>query len=188
MVDELKESADKKPRRESIRGIIIHHTGLPKIETPSFFDSIKNWLTKKDDAYVSAHFLIGRNGRCAQLVDPDSWISFHAGKSAYWHPAHRKVMPSLNEWTVGIELIGDGNVNAFTDAQYDKLSRLCAALMQKYPAISPLCITGHENVAVPDGRKNDPGKLFNWQHFYMLLYKRYSEPSVVVSNTPIILD
>lgn len=169
-------AADQRLRKpgSSWVGIVIHHTGLgvtaPKDEAGwrSFHQNIGAWLTKKDDAYVSAHFQIGRFGEVLQLVDPDTHEAFHAGTSAFWHPGKREWLEDWNRHAIGIELLGDGNREPYTDAQYQALSRLCRALMQRYPTISPNAIVGHEQIA--PGRKSDPGRLFDWRRFFALLF------------------
>lgn len=169
-------AADSRLRREKVWvGIVIHHTGLP-VETPrdssawaKFFESMKSWLTRKDEAYLSAHFLIGRDGTIAQLVDPATHEAFHAGVSELWHPLKRQPAADWNRYAIGIELLGDGNREAYSDEQYGALARLCRDLMDKYPTIHPRAICGHEELA--PGRKSDPGLLFNWRRFFGLLFR-----------------
>ena len=178
VVTSLSAAADKKQKSPSPWvGIIVHHTDIggrdpakvDKALWKRLFEGITGWLTKADDVYVSAHFHIGREGECAQLVDPDSHVAYHAGVSSYYHPIARKWLSSWNEYAIGIELLGDGNAGVYSSEQYATLAKLCAALMKRYPNIDPRCITGHENIAPT--RKVDPGKFFDWQKFFTLLYK-----------------
>lgn len=177
LVSELSESPDKSARGagEPWVGIIIHHTDIGGRKEVSealwrqLFRGITGWLTKADANYLSAHYHIGRFGECAQLVDPDTHKAFHAGTSSYYHPIKRVWASGWNSYAIGIELLGDGNMHSYSEEQYEKLSKLCAALMKKYPTIDPRCITGHENIA--PGRKQDPGKLFNWRYFFEKLMK-----------------
>lgn len=168
---------DKRLRKKGVEwcGIVIHHTGLPS-STPkddagwkNFQRNTAHWLTKQDDAYVSAHFQIGRFGEILQLVDPDTHEAFHAGLSAFWHPGKREWLEDWNRYGIGIELLGDGNREAYSDAQYEALAKLCRALMERYPSIQPQAIVGHEQIA--PGRKTDPGRLFDWRRFFGLLFK-----------------
>lgn len=174
---EKKEASDKRPRRHKPVGIIIHHTDIgnrnPDLVTDetwrSLFKNITGWLTKKDDVYVSAHYHIGRFGETYELVDPFKFVAFHAGRSKYWHPETRAYVENLNEYYIGIELLGDGNKGMFSEAQYDACAKVCAYLLDKFPSIMPHLITGHENVS--PGRKVDPGRFFDWRKLFDRIYK-----------------
>ena len=172
-IGECHEAPDKRPRAHfEWAGICIHHTGLTKLkpETEEAWKKILrgtvDWLIEKDAAYVSAHFVIGRSGEIEQLVNPDYWVAYHAGLSEYWNQNLRKFMPNCNDWMIGIELVGDGNQDKYSEAQYNSLALLCSSLMKRYLTIQPNCITGHE--AVSPGRKVDPGLFFDWR----LLHKK----------------
>jgi N-acetyl-anhydromuramyl-L-alanine amidase AmpD len=164
-------------------GIIIHHTGvgprrlqdLNESMWRKLFKGITGWLSKSDENYVSAHFHIGRYGECVMLADPDRYIAYHAGASSFYHPLERRVIPGWNSYAIGIELLGDGNQNDFSDEQYIVLTKLCSALMVRFQTIDPRCVTGHENIA-PD-RKVDPGKCFNWRKFNFMLWRELARMS-----------
>lgn len=188
IVTELNEAEDRKPRGEIAWGlIVIHHTGLgdrkpADIDPPlwkQMFINFTGWLTKKDATYASAHFMIGRDGECVQMVDPDLDQSFHAGQSEFWHPLERKWMPWVNQFGIGIELLGDGNLQdfAYSLAQYDKCARLCAELLKRYSTIQ--FMVGHEMIS--PGRKVDPGKAFDWRHFQSMVWAYFNKDSPVVS-------
>lgn len=175
VVETYLEGHDKRRRREDEwAGIIIHHTGVGGRKEISealwakLYRNLTAYLGKKDKNYVSSHYTIGRNGEVTQIVDPDKYEAWHAGRSSYWHPLKRRVRTNWNRYAVGIEIIGDGNLHKYSEDQYRSLARLCAELMHRYPSIHPLGITGHENIA-PD-RKSDPGKYFDWHHFFNLLW------------------
>lgn len=168
-------SPDSRPRREQEWvGIVIHHTGMPEAEPKDasawakFGESMAGWMTKKDDAYLSAHFQINRDGSIVQIVDPRTHEAFHAGKSEWWHPRKRAVTEDWNRYAIGIELVGDGNRIVYSDQQYDSLAVLCKRLMSDYRTIHPSCIVGHEQIA--PGRKSDPGVAFDWQRLFRSLY------------------
>jgi len=152
-------------------GIVVHHTGLgankPQAQSPKFwkklFTAVVSWLTKKDTVYVSSHFVIGREGELAMLVDPETGIAWHAGRSRWWNPLTRKMQKSCNNYMIGIELVGDGNSLSFSDEQYKELAILSRSLMDAY-SILPIGIVGHEMVS--PGRKVDPGKFFDWKRFF----------------------
>ena len=82
--------------------------------------------------------------------------AWHAGESQW------QGRSGCNDFAVGIEMIGDEQ-QPFTAVQYREAARLCRVLMQRYPAISPERIVGHQDIA-PD-RKWDPGKQWDWSKF-----------------------
>lgn len=164
-------SPDKEVRTEDWTGVLVHHTGIgsrvPE-EVPNslwhrLHRSTAEWLTRKDETYVSAHFQIGRFGECTMLVDPRTHAAWHAGQSRWFHPDLRREVTGLNKYFIGVELLGDGNLGKFSDAQYARLIALTRALMADFPTIHPTCLTGHDRVS--PGRKADPGRWFNWHRF-----------------------
>lgn len=149
-----------------ITGAVIHYTA------GSFAGSL-DWLTRPGSK-VSAHYLIGREGRIVQMC-PLALVAWHAGcRWGRYNP---------NAWSVGYELeatAADGYT--FTDRQYDVLSRhlawlaLHTGLKLAYPdgdpasyrpqeywrhyfADKPGWVIGHS--AVNPG-KPDPGEHFDW--------------------------
>lgn len=152
-------------------GIVVHHTGIGNRPLGSSTEgylrnlqqNIAQWLSKKDSVYVSAHFQIGWFGEIWQLVDPRNKIAFHAGKSSWFHEGLRKQQSNCNNWMIGIELLGDGNMHDFSEAQYKALIELTKVLRQMWPTISINSVAGHEHVS--QGRKTDPGKYFNWNRY-----------------------
>ncbi|MFQ5519168.1 MAG: 1,6-anhydro-N-acetylmuramyl-L-alanine amidase AmpD [Mariprofundus sp.] len=104
---------------------------------------------------VSAHFVVDRRGGMTQFVPCES-RAWHAGVSEW------QGRESCNDFAIGIEMIGDEQ-RPFTSAQYRETARLCRVLMSRYPAITSEQIVGHQDIA--PGRKWDPGKQWNWQHF-----------------------
>jgi N-acetyl-anhydromuramoyl-L-alanine amidase len=98
---------------------------------------------------VSAHFLVGRDGRLWQFVSCDD-RAWHAGVSS-WHGRS-----NCNDYSIGIELEGiEGGL--FEPCQYETLISLCHRLTERYPIRQ---VAGHEHVA--PGRKTDPGPGFDW--------------------------
>jgi N-acetyl-anhydromuramyl-L-alanine amidase AmpD len=173
--DKTLDAVDKRPRKYPWGGIVIHHTGIgnrTKIEDKTLwsklYSSMRSWLSSKDSNELSAHYLIGRNGELSQLVDPDKFVAYHAGVSSYWLPELRKVINGCNDHFIGIELIGDGNKQEFSNEQYIRCGEVCRYLLQEYN-INPNMIVGHEMIA--PGRKDDPGKLFCWHDLYVEIYR-----------------
>lgn len=174
-VTEIIDGQDRRVRPGDWIGIVIHHTGLGDRReiTDSLWRTLQKniaaYLARKDDVFASAHFQIGRFGEITQIVNPDHYIAFHAGVSTFWHPVRRKFVSGMNDFAIGIELLGDGNVREYSEAQYEALGRLCAELLERFPTIQPHCITGHE--VVSPGRKSDPGKLFDWRKAFAAIYR-----------------
>lgn len=108
---------------------------------------------------VSAHFLIGRNGRLTQFVNCEQ-RAWHAGASRYCGRS------ACNDFSVGIELEGT-DTHAFTDAQYNGLAQLLGALFIAYPRLHTGNMCGHSDIA--PGRKTDPGPGFDWQRLRHVL-------------------
>lgn len=177
IVNKVRESEDKELRSKSQPwvGIIIHHTGAG-VTLPTTEEAWKklgygsaDWLSRKDKNFISAHFVIHRDGTIEQLVDPRTHKAWHAGVSSYFHPISRSIVSGWNSHAIGIEMVGDGNKIAYTDQQYASLIALCRRLMQMFPTIESRCIVGHENIAPT--RKVDPGQYFEWNRFARGIYK-----------------
>ena len=111
---------------------------------------------------VSPHLLINRDGDLQQFVTFDQ-RAWHAGASSWRH------RPRCNNFAIGIELEGAVNV-PFDLAQYDSLARVLLALFVKYPALSIDAVVGHNEIA--PGRKDDPGRFFDWKGLYLGLHRR----------------
>lgn len=117
---------------------------------------------------VSSHFYIRRDGELQQFVSVNQ-RAWHAGVSNY------RGRSNCNDDSIGIELEGVV-ADRFEASQYETLTGLCAALLQRYPVAH---IAGHEHVAA--GRKNDPGSGFDWQRLQQTLglADRYFPPGVL---------
>ncbi|WNL41685.1 1,6-anhydro-N-acetylmuramyl-L-alanine amidase AmpD [Halomonas sp. PAMB 3264] len=114
---------------------------------------------------VSAHFLIRREGACVQFVDTDR-RAWHAGRSRWFDPRLSAAREALNDFSVGVELEGDGE-HSFTRAQYERLATLTRWLMARYPLLNEQRITSHAHVAPL--RKQDPGPCFDWAYYRQCL-------------------
>jgi AmpD protein len=124
---------------------------LPAGAHPSFADTAS--------LRVSAHALIRRDGAITQYV-PFRMRAWHAGQS------HYQGRSGCNDFSIGIELEGTDTL-PYTDAQYESLAALVAALLATYPALSADRIAGHSEIA--PGRKSDPGPAFDWERWRGLL-------------------
>lgn len=95
----------------------------------------------------SAHYLIGRNeGEAWQLV-PYNLIAWHAGQSVW------RGRQGVNNFSLGVELIGSEALSNYTDWQYEELARWLVAQSQRH-YLTWAEITTHAEIA--PGRKTDP--------------------------------
>src|SRR5680860_1679135 len=85
-------SPNVEPRREGRTPdmLILHYTGMESS------DAALDWLTR-EEAKVSAHYLVDEGGRIAQIV-AEEMRAWHAGQS-YWAGE-----TDLNSCSIGIEI------------------------------------------------------------------------------------
>jgi N-acetyl-anhydromuramyl-L-alanine amidase AmpD len=140
-------------RRDPITAIIVHHSGAMSDPVP--------WLVNPDSK-VSYHYVIDRQGEIVQLV-ADSCEAWHAGHGSLFSRGN------CNKYSIGIGLVGNGNIDQYTTNQIEALAELCAYLCYIYP-IDMNHIVGHSHVD-PE-RKTDPGKYFPWDRFFDSLSRR----------------
>ncbi len=148
-----------RPPLTQIDLIVLHSISLPPgqyggNQVKQLFTNQLDWQAHPyfksiEGITVSSHFFIQRNGELWQFVSCDD-RAWHAGTSRYRGRAN------CNDDSIGIELEGlEGDT--FEPAQYESLTPLCAAIMQRHTITS---IAGHEHIA--PGRKADPGVGFDW--------------------------
>ena len=125
--------------------VIIHHTTNDTVE-----QALATLTSRMRE--VSAHYLIGRDGRIIYLVDEQK-RAWHAGDS-YWGGNR-----DLNSSSIGIELDNNGN-EPFSDIQISVLIDLLRDLTMRWN-IPPANIIGHGDAA--PGRKVDPSAYFPWR-------------------------
>jgi len=154
-----------RPKGVEVDLIVLHAISLPDGEFTSRYiedlfmgrldTSVHASFADLQGVQVSAHFVVQRDGSISQFV-ATALRAWHAGVSQW------QGRSGCNDFAIGIEMIGDER-QPFTHDQYRETARLCRQLMQHYPAISSDHIVGHEDIA--PGRKWDPGKQWDWQHF-----------------------
>ncbi|MBO9540615.1 N-acetylmuramoyl-L-alanine amidase [bacterium] len=133
---------------KDISAIVLHHTAGGTL------DSVANFF-KNSSAQVSSHYIVGKDGRIVQSVQDDK-RSWHAGTSEF------KGRNDVNDFSLGIEIVNDGNGrDPFPESQYKAVIDLVAWMCQTYN-VPVDRITGHKDVALPRGRKNDPAPNFDW--------------------------
>lgn len=125
------------------RLIVIHYTGS---NSP---DAALSWL-RAPRAKVSAHLVVSKRGEVWQLL-PFDVAAWHAGKSEY------NGEPGVNSFSIGIENVGIGD--QWPAAQVEANRAIIEALCDAYEIED---IVGHEDVAIPPGRKPDPGPNYPW--------------------------
>ena len=138
-----------KRRSSNIKYLIYHYTGMESERS-----ALKRLCDTKSK--VSCHYFIKKNGKILQIV-PDSYISWHAGKSCW------KKDKMLNKSSIGIEIHNSGhsfNYTNFNNNQMISIKKLSNVLIKKY-RIKRCNILGHSDIS-PD-RKKDPGEKFPWQ-------------------------
>ncbi len=156
---------DERPAGCAVELLVIHAISLPpeQFGGPWIDALFTNTLDPQAHPYfatiqglrVSAHACVFRDGSVVQYVafDRRAW---HAGASQ-WRGRQR-----ANDFSIGIELEGS-DTQAFTDAQYETLAGISAALIRCYPALDRQNVTGHGDIA--PGRKTDPGPCFDWARY-----------------------
>lgn len=149
-----------RPEHMPIDMVVVHSISLPPgvyggPEVEQLFTNQLDWsahpyFEQIRGAEVSAHFYIRRDGELIQFVSvlDRAW---HAGRSSW------QGRDNCNDFSIGVELEGLED-HPFDPPQYETLQKLIMALKQQWPIAT---VVGHEHVA--PGRKNDPGKAFDWK-------------------------
>ncbi|WP_223621790.1 N-acetylmuramoyl-L-alanine amidase [Lysobacter sp. ESA13C] len=127
--------------------IVLHHTQMESAER-----ALLTLQTRNSQGRVSAHYLIGADGRIYQLV-ADTMRAWHAGAGSWGE------INDLNSASIGIELDNDGS-EPFEQAQIDSLLRLLDDLTRRLN-IPRHAIVAHGDLAPT--RKTDPSVLFPWR-------------------------
>ena len=127
--------------------IVLHFTQQQSVQ-----ESLDTLRSRNSQGPVSAHYLIGDDGRIYQLV-ADAERAWHAGGGSWG------TITDLNSASIGIEIDNDG-VEPYTDAQFAALVRLLDDLTTRL-RIPKSQVIGHADLAPT--RKVDPGAHFPWQ-------------------------
>ena len=127
--------------------IVLHQT-----EMKSAGAALLTLRTRNVHGRVSAHYLVGSDGRLYQLVAEQA-RAWHAGASRW------AGLQDLNSASIGIELDNDGEA-AFTERQIAALLRLLDDVCTRLQ-IPRHAVVAHGDIAPT--RKRDPGVLFPWQ-------------------------
>lgn len=153
-------------RTQPITAIVLHYT------VQDFKNVYRNFQNNIKNDKAAASYLINTNGDIYKFAE-DNKIVRHAGVS-FWNRRH-----NVNQYSVGIELINFGHSEtdlgggtkvkgsdefwySFSREQINSTIKLVESLITKYN-IKPYNIVGHADIAVPSGRKEDPGIFFPWE-------------------------
>lgn len=145
---------DPRPDPCRIDAIVIHDTETPGVTRAATI--VNHFLNPRSE--VSAHYVIGKAGEIVQCV-PDELRAWHAG------PSHMDGRTHVNDFSIGIELVNaQTGRDPFTDAQYESLVALTAALIEAHDI--PLeRIVGHKDVTDYPAVKRDPASNFDWARY-----------------------
>jgi N-acetylmuramoyl-L-alanine amidase len=147
-------------QNERVRFLVMHYTAL---------DDNKSLKTLTEDP-VSAHYLVpkkmeSKQGKpvVLQLVDENK-RAWHAGVSSWNGRAN------LNDTSIGIEIVNPGYTDnmlgqrtwyPYSEKQIAAITVLAKDIIHRYQ-IAPDNVLEHSDIAPL--RKQDPGKLFPWEH------------------------
>lgn len=141
-----------RPAGVSISAIILH------ADASGSEAGTISWI-QSPTSKVSYHYLIGRKGEVWQFVADDR-RAWHAGVSSF------EGKPDCNAYSIGVSFsnLCDGR-EPYTPVALQVGVDLCAELIARHPAITVARIATHEAIALPPGRKHDPGHLFPLANF-----------------------
>lgn len=163
-------NCDERPAGARVRLLVIHCISLPEgifgtgyvaqlFTNKLDLNSHKSFATLKgkhgQTLKVSAHLLIARDGGLTQFVSCNEQ-AWHAGASIY------RGEGDCNHYSIGVELEGAVHI-PFSKAQYESLISFTRAVYEAYPGVRQDTIVGHSDIA--QGRKPDPGPLFDWGYY-----------------------
>lgn len=150
------------PRRDRLTPelVVIHYTAMADVGA-----ALERLCAPEHN--VSAHYLVGRDGRLWQLVDEDM-RAWHAGSGCWTGRG------DVNSRSIGIELDNSGAF-PFSEPQMQRLEALLSELLRRWHI--PLAgVIGHQDFA-PD-RKGDPGRRFDWRRLALAGLSVWPEPGV----------
>jgi N-acetyl-anhydromuramyl-L-alanine amidase AmpD len=128
--------------------IVIHSTSNPNAKNTAFENELKFLLTTTKAA---SHYLIGKDGRIVQMLEPRAWQAWHAGEA---------LVGFTNPRSIGIELHHSVGDPPYPAAQLDALAWLVRRLMAQF-SIPAERVETHGQIARPGpyGRKTDPSDM-----------------------------
>jgi N-acetyl-anhydromuramyl-L-alanine amidase AmpD len=148
--------------------IVLHFT-----DQDSVAQSLDTLRTANSGGPVSAHYLIGHNGRIYQLVS-DVDRAWHAGGGRWG------TITDVNSASIGIEIDNNGDL-PFPPQQIASLVNLLTDLTTRW-GIPRAQIIGHEDMA--PARKDDPGPLFPWATLAAAGFGLWPDPPATLVEPP----
>ena len=139
--------------------IVLHFT-----EQESVQQSLDTLRSQNSGGRVSAHYLIGEDGRIYQLV-ADRDRAWHAGAGSWG------TITDLNSASIGIEIDNDGR-EPYPEPQIAALLKLLDDLTTRL-RIPKSQVIGHSDLAPT--RKVDPGPHFPWKRLADAGYGRWPQ-------------
>jgi AmpD protein len=162
---------DARPLGGKINLLVIHNISLPPgvwgaediiaLFQNKLVSTRHPFYEQLKEQKVSSHFLIDREGEIYQFVSVFE-RAWHAGVSSF------AGVDNCNDYSIGIELNGSDQ-QTFTEVQYRNLAILTNFLLHRFSDITLERIVGHADIAIPSGRKTDPGPCFDWIYYKKLL-------------------
>jgi N-acetyl-anhydromuramyl-L-alanine amidase AmpD len=146
------------PRTVQPASGITHSTSNPNVKNTAFTAEAAFLFSS---GAVSAHFLVSKDGRIVQFLDPALWAAWHAGSAQRTY---------LNKYSIGIELHHSVSDPPYPVAQLDALAWLWSRLMRRF-TIPREDIETHGQIALPGPykRKTDPA---DWPHADFLAWRQ----------------
>jgi N-acetylmuramoyl-L-alanine amidase len=132
--------------------LILHYTGMSDVQHACV-------RLCDESAEVSAHYLVGDDGKIFQLVDEDK-RAWHAGVSSW------RGCSDINSRSIGIEIQNRGHEGGLPEFPKHQISAVIA-LVDKIISCNGIIGSGilaHSDVA-PE-RKIDPGERFPWKALF----------------------
>lgn len=153
ITDLAADNRHKSDGRLGYRFIVLHHTGGT---------NSGKWLSTTSMPPVSVQRLITKSGEIIKIV-PDHLVAFTQGPARVGRlprSVNGRVVETVNEWALGIELENLGNgKDPYPMAQVDSCAEQC---VEWYGAYGALAIVAHGWIQT---NKNDPLG-FPWHDFY----------------------
>lgn len=165
IIDHPVKNHSLRPAGAVIDAIVIHDTGTRNLA------SVFDWFNTSGSE-ASAHYVVDRApGWTVYRCVPEELKAWHAGRSELWG------RPDLNSHSIGIELVDadDRLSDPYPPGQIAALLDLCEDICRRRSAILLSRVIGHQHIAIPPGRKPDPGGDLDWRSFLINLGKRLSE-------------
>jgi len=148
--------------------IVVHATEQNSVQA-----SLDTLRGNNAQGPVSAHYLVGRDGRIYQLVS-EKKRAWHAGGGSWGN------VTDLNSSSIGIELDNDG-ASEYPAQQVQALIALLDDVCKRQ-GIPHRQVIGHADLA--PARKTDPGARFPWRTLAEAGFGRWPTPEALQYELP----